>query len=221
MPNNFLRFISKATRILLRTHLFGLCFLLSGCGTLFAPRIDDLTFVSASVVNLLDHWEISWNGEKRPSLELLEITFISRSDLLTVARNNEFFLTSTIFFCNDGSEKYAMGLGQISGIHSFGLGSEINDELAKEPFDKDKNKILLQPTKQGMYEYRIYIELVKNARINVVDQSIPAYDLHNPSDNLCAKIHGGNMLGTYFDSNIFTIPKEAVLKGISSSRRIH
>jgi hypothetical protein len=216
MPNNSTRSLTAAFQVLLRAHLIGLSFALLGCGALFSPRIDDLAFVSASVVNLHDRPDISWHFRKRRSLELLEITFNSKADLLAVARDYEFFMTHNIFFCGDGPDKYEEGIARLSSIHSIGLGADINRALEAEQFDKNKTKKLLQPTPQGMYEYRIYIELAQ-ASIILFDQSIPAYDLHNPPDNLCAKIHGGSMIATYFDSNIFTIPKEAILKAVSDS----
>ena len=84
--------------MLLRAFLIGLCSILSGCGTLFTPNIDDLKFVSASVINLIDHPEITWLGVKRPSLDVLEIIFESQTNILNAARELELNITENIFF---------------------------------------------------------------------------------------------------------------------------
>ncbi|POZ49532.1 hypothetical protein [Methylovulum psychrotolerans] len=172
---------------------------LTGCGTLFAPRIDDLAFVSASVVNILDHSEIPWLGRERPSLKLLEITFESQANLIAVAADHEFNMTSEIFYCGDGPAKY-MG-GYFSVYHK---GAIIT------PSTQTRNPLKMEG--QQKHSYQIYIKYIQqHADISASGETItPKYDLSQPTEGLCARIHGGNMLGTYFDSNIFTIPKTAL-----------
>ncbi len=193
-------------RILFSVILIYLCFALSGCGTLFAPSIDDLKFVSAAFINLKNHPEILTTRADKTKIELLQINFTSGNDLLSIARDHEFFLSYSIFFCSDGPEKNTSPLDPFSPIYFFN--TELSDYVIN-----DTNLNLV--SQNGLYEYRIFIEAARNARINVIQQNVPAYNLHSLSENLCVKLHGGNMIGTYFDSNILTIPKEEILYGIN------
>jgi hypothetical protein len=173
---------------------------LTGCNAVGTGYVGDVRLTSVSTVNLLDHPEVDWLGGERPALKLLKISFETRSNLEAIAKKNEFNTSNSIFFCMDGPVKYQGGLGQFSGVYTArGAVSPYRDE-----------KEMQSATSRGTFEYQIYIDLARESRRTPFDQVLPAYDLRHPSGDLCVRIHGGNMLGGSFDSNIATIPVEAI-----------
>ncbi len=185
------------------------CLLLTGCGTLFAPNIDDLKLINVNIVNLLEKPKNLEYPMNRSSQELLEINFISHKNLLSIARDHEFNLSNKIFFCTDGPDKYTFGLGRgLSSVYYYN-----NDNSQSSDIVLYDENFTISPV-NGVFNYSVYIASNNNARVNAVGEKVPAYDLHSLPDNLCVRVQGGNMLGTYFVSNIFTIPTELILDAI-------
>ena len=213
---NCARFIKNnpvmINNLLISFFLSSLCVLLSGCGTLFAPSVSDLKFDSVSVVNLIDKANVIWVSGNSPSLDLLEIKFNSKNNLLLIARDHSFYLSSNVFYCSDGPEKYKFfgGFGALLGIY-FSDG-EVSEYKASDA------GYFISPI-NNIYEYKIYIRIKRDYDKSFVQSAPPVYDLHNPSDDLCVNIHGVNMIGTYFDSNVITIPKQTILEVVQNHER--
>jgi hypothetical protein len=176
--------------------------ILAGCNALGTTNVDDLRLASMATVNLQDHPEVDWLREvSRPSLKLLRIGFETRTNLESVSKRNEFNITNSIFFCNDGAEKYDGGIGWAS----FSIYSR---QYVVDPY-VEENKIQT-PNTLGIFTYYIYMDIASDTRSNGLNQIIPAYDLRNRPSDLCVHIRGGNMLGGTLKSNIFKIPRGAI-----------
>jgi hypothetical protein len=197
----------QSNRFLICTEVLTLCLMATASTGRPAADKNSLNFVSASVVNLQDQSEIEWlGGDHRPSDELLKITFSSSIDLGEIARRYDYHVSTKIYFCEDGADKYKNGIARYSDVYS-------NQRVVAYDMKREAG----QRTTHQQFLYYLYFDVVRSPSFDVFRKRLPGYDLHRDPRDLCVQVHGGNMLGESYDTNILTIPKDAIASALKST----
>lgn len=191
--------------------VFFISLILSGC-MFFAPRTEDITFISAKPVNV----EKIPNIHKGSNKKLLEISFASNQNLVEL--NDKGTAYPFVNLCGrtedashkTGREIFAYFFWEDLEIIGWDSHRTVNSKHYKELSSKFKNPPFI---------YRVYIP-IKQAGKDSGDMSesgyrfLPSYDLGMYPEKICLQIRMGMYIATS-ESNLVTIDKNTVHKALA------
>jgi hypothetical protein len=153
-----------------------------GCASMwpFSSGPNDIRVTSVTNVDFKDQIQLDWTDLKpRPSLPLSRIDFMTNTDLLALARKNDYNITFSFGSCSDGGVKdNGTGLGYV-----FWNKTHIYSDAEGGP-DYDK-----AVSKGPPFTYQAYVKRIQPG-----------------VTPMCLPLSGGNMMGGKVKSNIAVVP---------------
>ncbi len=66
---------------------------------------------------------------------------------------------------------------------------------------------------EGKNYYHIYVSVNS---VKLAGQTVFPYSVERQAEDICIRLHGGNMLGEKFASNLIFVSKEAIMSALTS-----
>ena len=199
MKQGTLNIILRHLPVLAR--MFGCSLVLLTATACSFQRISDVEFASVETVfvkGMFPPEEFEWDGYGEAPIQLLKVLFSTKTDISSLAATQEYHITGNASFC---------GLRNGNQVRLGPTAIYLNEERVSQRGPR------LQENMKISTVYHTYLPLHRKEETSPSIAS-PAFDLKTDPDDICFRVHGGNMLGMTFHSNTVVIPKEAVTEAL-------
>lgn len=182
-------------------------FALTSC-SMTAPRDLKLKSVQLSYLDrdLFDgihaHEVSKPSGAEQNLTEVLKVSFYSKTNLFEVRRDNGYNIGGEASSCKPING----GLIDIPIGYVYWRGYSVNTKFEDIPLSERSSPELAAGQ---VISYEVYALVRRDASVAARTQK-PTYDLQRAPFDLCLRVHGGNMMGMEFTSNVVQVPQDQI-----------